>query len=89
MDQGKLMCEGSGLSRVKYVVQMTKKAILHKMDGYFYPTLQKLAIEKVSAHLAVIPQFNSRSDRHNCNMYFQFQILTVGDAGGLTGLGGG
>jgi hypothetical protein len=46
MDQGKLMCEGRGLSRVKYVVQMTKKAILHKMDGYFYPTLQKLAIEK-------------------------------------------
>jgi hypothetical protein len=42
-----------------------------------------------STHLAVRPQFNSRSDHHSCNGYFQIQNPTVGGAGGLTGLGGG
>jgi hypothetical protein len=43
----------------------------------------------VFAHLAVRPQFNLRSDRHNCNNYFQISNLTVGGAGGLTDPGGG
>jgi hypothetical protein len=34
MDQERLVCEGRGLSRVKYVVQMSKRDILHEMDGY-------------------------------------------------------
>jgi hypothetical protein len=34
MDQERLVCEGRELSRVKYVVQMAKRDILHEMDGY-------------------------------------------------------
>jgi hypothetical protein len=39
-------------------------------------------------HLGVKLQFNSWSDRHGCNNYFQFQILTIGGVGNLTGLSG-
>jgi hypothetical protein len=35
-------------------------------------------------HLGVKLQFNSWSDRHSCNNYFQFQILTAGGVGGQT-----
>jgi hypothetical protein len=47
MEQGKLVCEGRGLSRVKYAVQMVKRNILHEMVVYLYPTLQKLAVGKI------------------------------------------
>jgi hypothetical protein len=42
-----------------------------------------------SAHLAVRPQCNSRSDHQRGNGYFQIKFLTVGVGGGLTGPGGG
>jgi hypothetical protein len=35
-------------------------------------------------HLAIRPQFNSRSDHHTCKGYFQNQNLTTGGAGGET-----
>jgi hypothetical protein len=47
MNQGKLVCEGRGLSRVKYAIQMAKRYILHEMDGYLQPTLQKLVVGKI------------------------------------------
>jgi hypothetical protein len=34
IDQGRLVGEGRGLSRVKYDVQMTKRVILHEMKEY-------------------------------------------------------
>jgi hypothetical protein len=34
MDKERLVCEGRGLSKVKYVVQMAKRAILHKIEEY-------------------------------------------------------
>jgi hypothetical protein len=39
-------------------------------------------------HLAVRPQFNSRSDHHSCNGYIRFKISTIGGAGSLTSFGG-
>jgi hypothetical protein len=47
MNQGMLVWGRGGLSRVKYVVEMAKRPILHEMDAYLYPTLQKLAIGKI------------------------------------------
>jgi hypothetical protein len=34
MDQERLVCEGRGLSKVKYAVQMAKRAFLHEMEEY-------------------------------------------------------
>jgi hypothetical protein len=68
MDQGKLVCEGRGLSRVKYAVQMAKRAILHEMDGYLYPTLQKLVVGKILC--------TWRSDRSSIHS----QIITIATA---------
>jgi hypothetical protein len=34
MDQGMLVWEGWGLSRVKYAVEMAKRAILYEVDEY-------------------------------------------------------
>jgi hypothetical protein len=34
MDQERLVCEGRGLSKVKYDVQMAKSYILHEMEEY-------------------------------------------------------
>jgi hypothetical protein len=34
MDQGMLVWEGRGLSRVKYDFQMAKRDILHEMEKY-------------------------------------------------------
>jgi hypothetical protein len=34
MDQERLVCEGRGLLKVKYIVQMAKRAILHEMEEY-------------------------------------------------------
>jgi hypothetical protein len=80
MDQERLVCEGRGLSKVKYAVQMAKSTILHEMEEYLYHTLQKLAIRKIL--------HTWRSDRRG-NNYFQIKFLTVGVGGGLTGPGGG
>jgi hypothetical protein len=40
-------------------------------------------------HFAVGLQYNSRSDHQGCNDYIQIKFLTIGGAGGLTGLSGG
>jgi hypothetical protein len=34
MDQGKIVWEERGLSRVKYAVEMAKSTILHEMEEY-------------------------------------------------------
>jgi hypothetical protein len=34
MGQEMIMCEGRGISKVKYVVQMAKHTILHEMNEY-------------------------------------------------------
>jgi hypothetical protein len=47
MDQEKLMWERWGLSRVKYVVQIDKRDVLHEMEEYLYTPLQKLAVGKI------------------------------------------
>jgi hypothetical protein len=46
MDQRTLVRGIEGLKNVKYVVQMAKRDVLHEMDGYLYPTLQKLVVGK-------------------------------------------
>jgi hypothetical protein len=47
MDQEMLVWGRRGLSRVKYAVKIAKRPILHEMDEYLYPTLQKLAVGKI------------------------------------------
>jgi hypothetical protein len=34
MNQERLVCEQRGLSKVKYIIQMIKRDILHEMDKY-------------------------------------------------------
>jgi hypothetical protein len=88
MDQERLVCEGRGISKVKYVVQIAKSTILHEMEEYLAHT-PKTSHWEDSAHLAVRTQCNSWSGRQRGNDYFQIKFLTIGVGGGLTGPGGG
>jgi hypothetical protein len=88
MDQERLVCEGRGLSKVKYAVQNSQENFLAR-DGVFISHTPKTSHWKDSAHLAVRPQCKSWLDRQRGNDYFQFKFSTVGGGGGLTGPGGG
>jgi hypothetical protein len=88
MDQKRLVCEGRGLSKVKYAVQNSQECFLARDGGVFIAHTPKTSRWKDSAHLAVRPQCKSRSDRQRGNDYFQIKFSTVGGGGGLTGPGG-
>jgi hypothetical protein len=88
MDQERLVCEGRGLSKVNYDVQMAKSPSLARDGGVFIAHTPKTSRWKDSAHLAVRPQCNLRSDRQRGNDYFQIKFLTVEVGCSLTGPGG-
>jgi hypothetical protein len=83
------VCEGRGLSKVKYAVQNSQEGFLARDGGVFIAHTPKTSRWKDSAHLAVRPQCKSRSDRQRGNDYFQIKFSTVGGGGCLTGPGGG
>jgi hypothetical protein len=78
------VCEGRGLSKVKYAVQNSQETFLTRDGGVFITHTPKTSRWKDSAHLAVRPQCKSRSDRQRGNDYFQIKFSTVGGGGGQT-----
>jgi hypothetical protein len=65
------------------------RALYLARDGVFIAHTPKTSCWEDSAHLAVRPQCNSRSDCQRGNGYFQIKFSTVGVGGGLTGPSGG
>jgi hypothetical protein len=57
MDQKRLVCEGRGLSKVKYAVQNSKESFLTRDEGVFIAHTSKTSRWKDSAYLTVRQDF--------------------------------
>jgi hypothetical protein len=55
---------------------MAKRDVLHELEEYLWPTIQKLAVGKILR--------TSRSDRQEGNNYKIWNLSTIGGAGSQT-----